>query len=58
MHLQFRCNIARRQLLIIESALVDGRESSWSQSMVDDACKPEHTSCICSCVATFRVTND
>eukprot|EP01044_Picomonas_judraskeda_P033492 COSAG03_NODE_13439_length_503_cov_0.806931_1_plen_24_part_01 len=24
MHLQFRCNISRRQLLIIESALGDG----------------------------------
>ena len=28
MHLQFRCNISRRQLLIIGSALGDGRESS------------------------------
>ena len=28
MHPQFRCNISRRQRLIIESATSDGRESS------------------------------
>ena len=34
MHLQSRCNISLRQLLIIESAVSDGRGSSYDQPMV------------------------
>ena len=41
------------QLLIIESTLSDGHESSCDQPMVDDVCKSEHTSCIYSLAAIF-----
>jgi len=41
------------QLLIIESTLSDGHESSCDQPMVDDVCKSEHTSRICSLAAIF-----
>ena len=45
------------QLLIIESTLSDGHESSCYQPMVDDVYRSEHTSCIYSFVALFLGTS-
>ena len=41
------------QRSIVKPVLGDVRESSYDQPMVDDVCKSEHTSCICSLAAIF-----